>query len=84
MTFKIKVKDTYCDPLFIIGCIRDENTMLVLIWTYTDVWNLNMTNICHLTSIVDLENQGQTYFQMTFIISGWKQATDLILVLILT
>ena len=25
-----------------------------------------MTNICHLTSIVDLENQGQTYFQITF------------------
>ena len=28
----------------------------------SDVWNLNMTNICHLTSIVDLENQDQTYF----------------------
>ena len=27
-----------------------------------------MTNICNLTSIVDLENQGQTYFQMTFIL----------------
>ena len=39
-----------------------------------------MTDICHLTSIVDLQNQGQTYFQMTFIISGWIHATDLILV----
>ena len=50
----------------------------------SDVWNLNMTNICHLTSIVDLENQGQTYFQMTFIISGWIHAAALISVLILT
>ena len=25
-----------------------------------------MTNICHLTLLADLENQGQTYFQMTF------------------
>ena len=50
----------------------------------SDVWNLNMTNICRLTSIVDLENQGQTYFQMTFIISGWIHAANLISVLILT
>ena len=50
----------------------------------SDVWNLNVTSICHLTSIVDLENQGQTYFQMTFIISGWIHAADLISVLILT
>ena len=43
-----------------------------------------MTNICHLTSTVDIQNQGQTYFEMNFIISGWIHATDLILVLILT
>ena len=29
MTLKIKVRDTFCDPLFIMGCIRDEDTMLV-------------------------------------------------------
>ena len=50
----------------------------------SDVGNLKMTDTCLLTSIVDLQNQGQTYFQMTFIISGWIHATDLILVLILT
>ena len=37
-----------------------------------------MTNICRLISIVDFEIQGQTYFQMTFIISGSIHATDLI------
>ena len=50
----------------------------------SDSGNLKMTNICHLTSIVDLANQGQTYFQMAFIISGSIHATYLILVLILT
>ena len=44
--------------------------MLVFDMNISDVWNLNMTNICPLTLIVDLENQGQTYFQMTFMISG--------------
>ena len=36
----------------------------------SDVGNLKMTNICHLTSTVDLDIQGKKYFQMTFIISG--------------
>ena len=62
MTLKIEVRDTFCDPLFIMGCIRDKDTMLVSNLNISDVWNINMTNICHLTSIVDLENQGQTYF----------------------
>ena len=35
MTLKIKVRGTYCDLLFIMGCIRDKDTMLVSIWTYT-------------------------------------------------
>ena len=34
-----------------------------------------MTNIGHQTRIVDIENQGQTYFQMTIIISGSKHDT---------
>ena len=42
----------------------------------SDVWILKMTEICHLPCTVDIENQGQTYFQMTFIISGWIDATD--------
>ena len=62
MTLKIKVRDTFCDPFFIMGCIRDKDTMLVSNLNISDVWNINMTNICHLTSIVDLENQCQTYF----------------------
>ena len=28
---KIKVRVTYCDPLFIMGCIHDKDTMLVSI-----------------------------------------------------
>ena len=27
MTLKIKVRVTYCDPLFIMGCLRDKDTM---------------------------------------------------------
>ena len=50
----------------------------------SDVGNLKMIDIGHLTSTVDLQNQGQTYFQMTFISSGWTHGTDLILVLIST
>ena len=41
-------------------------------------------NWIELNWIVDLENQGQTYFQMTFIISDWTRAKDLIIGLILT
>ena len=70
MTLEIKVRVTHCDPLFIMGCIRDRDTMLGVDLNISDVLNLNMTNICRLTSIVDLENQGQTYFRMTSIISG--------------
>ena len=47
MTSKIKVRDTYCDPLFIMGCIRDEDTMLVSIWTYPmfviSIWLIYVT-----------------------------------------
>ena len=70
MTLKIKVRVTYCDHLFIMSGIRDKDTMLCVDLNISDVLNLNMTNICRLTSIGDLENQGQTYFQITFIISG--------------
>ena len=37
-----------------------------------------------LSLLHDLENQGQTPFWMTFVISGCKRGTDLILVSILT
>ena len=53
MTLKIKVRVTYCEDLFIMGCIRDNDTMpaIGVDLNISDVWNLNMTNICHLTSI---------------------------------
>ena len=57
---KIKVRVTYCDPLFIMGCIRDTGFSIAVDLNISDVGNLKMTNICHLTFIVDLENQGQT------------------------
>ena len=34
MTLKREVRDTFWDPLFILGCILDKDTMLVSIWTY--------------------------------------------------
>ena len=47
-------KVDYCTTFFIFGCIYDID------WIYVSIL-LCSTNICHLTSIVDLENQGQTY-----------------------
>ena len=71
MTLKIEVNVTYCDPLFIMGCVRDTRSFSTFELIISDVGNLKMTDIGHLTSTVDLQNQGQTCFQMTFIISGW-------------
>ena len=81
MTLTIKVIITYFDPLFIMGWIGDTDSILVSIWTYPI---LGISKWLTYVSIVDLENQGQTYFQMTFIISGWIHATEIILVLIFT
>ena len=65
MTLKIEVKVTYCDPMFIMGCVRDTGSFLFLELSISDVGNLKMTDICHLISTVDFEIQVQTYFQMT-------------------
>ena len=46
--------------------------------------DLRKSKISHLTSMGDLENEGQTHLCMTFRISGCKHHTDMIFVSILT
>ena len=48
------------------------------------VEDLRKPEISHLTLMVDLENEGQTYLSMTFRISGCEHHTDKIFVSILT
>ena len=48
------------------------------------VEDLRKPKISHLTLMVDLENEGQTYLCMTFRISGCKHHTAMIFVSILT
>ena len=48
------------------------------------VEDLRKPKISHMTSMVDLENKGQTHLYMTFRISACKHHTDMIFVSILT
>ena len=52
----------FFNTIFVSGHMYPENPERAQV-NISDFWNLNMTNICHLTSIVDFENQGQTFFQ---------------------
>ena len=83
MTLKIEVEVTYCDPLFIMGCIRDTGSFLLSSWVYPMLrilkWLKFGTWPPQLTSKIKAK-----HFEMTFIISGWIPAKDLFLVLILT
>ena len=60
----------YCVTLLIAGYIHDTELILVSNLTISEVENIGKTNICNPTFMVDLKIQGQTFFQMTFVISG--------------
>ena len=63
---------------------RPNFSKIFLMGTFSGVKESNGDNKKILSLLHDLENQGQTPFCMTFLISGCKKDTKLILVLILT
>ena len=68
----------------ISGCIHDKNLILVSILTESRSIIPKKNKVSHMTLTIDLENQGQTSFLVTFLISGCIHDINLILVSILT